>query len=153
MALLVGGGGSINGGYSSVHFKQSIKYEQTMSYTGRFLAPVPMALTLVVNCSPATSHMFVYLNDSEEPRVTSDKADQMNARLAREAKAKNRKLQELEERYILGEINGEQYDRLLELYSRITFTEDLRSFQKNGEMFSMGLAPDHLEALEKDLMK
>lgn len=132
-------GVSINGGYSSAHFTQKIEFEETIRYEGRFMSKIPMSLTIAVECSPATSHMFKDLSDNSEPCVTDDKIDETNHRLQREAIAKNKKLLELEERYISGDITQSQYDRLLDLYSKYTFTEDVVQFSSF-----------HLDAMELD---
>jgi len=139
-------GVSINGGYSSAHFKQSIKFEETIEYTGRFWSNVPMSLTLAVSCSPATSHMFKDLSDNSDPCVTDEKIKETNARLQREAKERNKKLFTLDERYAAGEITQEQYDRLLDLYNRYTFTEDLSSLTKST-MTIQAFSTAHLENL------
>lgn len=118
---------SINGAYNSAHFKQSINFEETISYKGRFLSKIPMSLTLVVNCSPATESMFIDLTNSSERCVTDDKALETNRRLEAEAKAKNIKILDLEIKYAEGKITSEQYDKLLALYNQYTFTEDFNA--------------------------
>lgn len=123
---LFGWGVSINAGYSEARLTQTIKFEQTFSYTGRFMAKVPMSMALSVNCSPATQHLFSDLREPGVPCVTQQKVDTMSERLGKEMAAKNRKILELAEKYAMGQITEAQYDRLMKLYTEISFTEDLR---------------------------
>ncbi|MBH9576955.1 hypothetical protein [Inhella proteolytica] len=114
---------SVNAGYSSAHFKQTIEYKDTVSYTGRFNYRIPASMVLAVSCNSATKSMFSDLSNASEACITQQKIDTFNARMACEAKAKQPKLLKLEEKLALGEINTAQYDRLLALYNRTSFCE------------------------------
>lgn len=116
---------SINAGYSRAYFKQSLKWDTNVSYTGRFLYPVPASMVLAVNCNNATKSMFVDLGNASEPCITQEKTNTFNARMACEANARKPKLLALEERLALNQISAAQYDKLLALYNRLSFCESM----------------------------
>lgn len=172
-----GGGGSrglfgfsvsVSGGYSSAYFKQSKIWETTISYTGRFEAPVAMGTVLAVKCSTETKQLFTDLNDAQNGCVDQAKADALKARLKREGAAKAQKYFELEEKLALGQINNEQYDKLKALYDRISLTEFAEGFRTlnvakaeavglpelaQQAVVSFGLSPQSLARLEQEALQ
>jgi hypothetical protein len=115
---------SVNAGYSSAHFTQAIHWEQKISYTGRFWWSVPVSMVLAVRCNSTTASMFLELGNSEAC-ITQAKADALNARVEREAKAKAVRLTKLIDDLSSGKITSEQFERVYAILGRISITEDL----------------------------
>lgn len=117
-----GGGGwgwsfSVNLSYSAQSLKstQSLHYKNTISYKGRFKKPIPAAMSLAVNCNAASGQLFQDLGNVNEPCITQAKIGEFNKRLGEEYERKQRLLEKLEERYVLGEITEEQYKRAVNI--------------------------------------
>jgi hypothetical protein len=131
-----GGGGSslfgfsvsVNGGYSSAHYKQEKTWKTKVSYTGRFKSDVALSSILAVNCGPETKKFFQDLNDASESCVTQAKAELLKQRLAKEGEAKGKKYLQLLAKLEDGKITPEQYDKLKALYDRMSLTEFVAGF-------------------------
>lgn len=108
---------SVNLAYSAQAIKstQSMHYKNTISYKGRFKKPIPAAMTLAVNCNSASGQLFQDLGNVSEPCITQAKIDEFNKRLGEEYERKQRLLERLEERFVLGEITEEQYRRAVNI--------------------------------------
>lgn len=119
---------SLNAAYSEAHFKQEIKWAERVSYTGRFLWKIPSSVILAVSCNSSTKHMFQELGQSE-PCITQEKANLLNERVQRETAAKNKRLKQLTDRLTAGEIKPEDYQKIVQIYSTISFDEDLQSLR------------------------
>lgn len=117
-----GGGGwgwsfSVNLAYSSQAIKstQSMRYQNTISYKGRFKKPIPASMSLAVSCNTASAQLFQDLGNVSQPCITQAKIDEFNKRLGEEYDRKQRLLERLEERFVLGEITEEQYKRAVNI--------------------------------------
>jgi hypothetical protein len=85
---------------------------------------VPASMVLAVECKTATQHLFQDLGDPSEPKITSDKIQSFNERLAREAREKQTRIERALARLESGEITGDQYEKLVSIYTSMAFTED-----------------------------
>jgi hypothetical protein len=128
-----GGGGwgwsfSVNLAYSSQAIKstQSMRYQNTISYKGRFKKPIPASMSLAVSCNSASAQFFQDLGNVSEPCITQAKIEAFQKRTGEEFDRKQRLLERLEERYALGEISEEQYRRAVDIISNgVSATEAL----------------------------
>ncbi|MBV9783714.1 MAG: hypothetical protein JO264_07820 [Acidisphaera sp.] len=126
LGSLFGWSVSLNGSYSAAHFKQTITFDQTLTYTGRVVVRTPLSMVLAVSCNAATENLFGELGDSEAC-VSTRKAKVLEARISAENAAKAPRLQRLLDRYLDGQITEEQYRKGIQALSEITLTEDLGS--------------------------
>lgn len=117
-------GVSVNASYSAAYFKQSINFQQKISYTGRFLLTIPTSMTLAVDCNSSTGSHFTDLANSSVPCITQAKADKFNKRVRAEVVEKQRKLLRLAENLENGKITPEAFTKLVDFYNQITLTED-----------------------------
>jgi hypothetical protein len=128
-----GGGGwgwsfSVNLAYSAQAIKstQSMRYQNTISYKGRFKKPIPASMSLAVSCNSASAQLFQDLGNVSEPCITQTKIEEFQKRTGEEFDRKQRLLERLEERYALGEITEEQYKRAVDIISNgVSATESL----------------------------
>lgn len=166
-----GGGGnlfgwsvSINGGYSSAHYKQEKTWTSTITYTGRFKSEVALSSILAVNCGPSTKQFFQDLNDASDSCVTQSKADLLRQRLAREGAAKVEKYKQLLAKMEDGKITPDVYDRMKAAYDRMSLTEFVQGFStivilnsgdkspQSTSVLTLGATPDVLEKLETRIL-
>jgi hypothetical protein len=166
-----GGGGnlfgwsvSINGGYSSAHYRQEKSWTSTVSYTGRFKSEVALSSILAVNCGPSTKQYFQDLNDSSESCVTQTKADVLRQRLAREGAAKVEKYKQLVAKLEDGRITPEVYDKLKATYDRMSLTEFVQGYNSvavvgsahtqptSTTVLSIGLTPEIMTQIENKVI-
>lgn len=156
---------SINAAYSEAHFRQKIEWNQHVTYTGRFLWKVPASVILAISCNSSTKHMFQELGQSE-PCITQDKANSLNDRITRETAAKNKRLKQLLDRLSTGEIKPEDYQKILQIYSTVSFEEDLQyvpaaqlveegfaSRRMQNLSFTKSLSDADIEALENQAIQ
>lgn len=116
---------SINAGRSHSYFKQTITWNDTITYSGRFNYTIPTSMILAVNCNNATKAYFVDLGNAGESCITQQKIDTFNSRMKCESDAKRPKLEALAERLAMGSITQSQYDKLLAFYNRTSFCENM----------------------------
>jgi hypothetical protein len=115
----------VNASYSEKHFTQSINWQTSFKYTGRFYMPIHFGVTLALQCNQATKHMFRDLGDTSEPCLTQAKVDEFNRRAATEKKAKDKVVLKLLDRLLAGEIDEDRYERALETLAKVSLTESL----------------------------
>jgi hypothetical protein len=159
---------SVNAGYSHAHFSQKLIWNNTISYTGRFLYKIPTSMILAVSCNTATKAYFVDLGDASQPCITQTKTNIFNGRMQCEAKARQPRLIALGERLALGSITQAQYDKLLALYNRTSFCESVALTPKKAieggvgpnssasnikTMGRQGINDDDLRRLEMEVLK
>jgi hypothetical protein len=113
---------SVNLSFSetAITSSQSMHYNNTISYTGRLKVVLPASMTLAVSCNSASASMFQDLGNVNEPCITQSKVDQMQDRLGEEFKRQSSLLQDLELRFITGQITEEQYQRAVDLITNGT---------------------------------
>jgi hypothetical protein len=115
---------SVNIGYGSNSFTQSIKYENTISFTGKLPIIVTSSMNLATPCGLDTQQYFYDLQTKSVGCITSEKSNGLQSRLSAEAKAKNSELLELYDDVKKGKITSAQYAALKALLNTLTFTED-----------------------------
>jgi hypothetical protein len=158
---------SLNGGYGSTSFRQGIKWNTTVSYTGHVSVGLNLGTALAVSCSDATKGFFVDLNDASQPCITQDKIDIFQDRLKKEAKAKSAAYKKVNDQLLSNSITIEQYDKLKAAIDQLVFTDDtyaiagatqqalgvvpvLSSQRVNTTIFSLGKQRDSIIALDPD---
>ena len=130
---------SVNLGYSSAHFKQTLTWSTTVELQSVFTYPVASLTAMAVVCSPSTAAFFQDLGDTTENCITQRKIDRLMERLAQEKTVVNRKLNDLERRLIEGTVTRDVYDVL---YKRWT-TES----QSEGSLFVATAVNPDLKAM------
>ncbi|ABI87442.1 hypothetical protein CH72_2929 [Burkholderia ambifaria AMMD] len=133
-AVAGGGGGglslfgfsvSVNGGYSSASFSQGIRWNTTVSYTGRTLITVNLGTALAVSCNAATQKYFVDLTDAAQPCITQQKIDAFLQRTKNEAKEKASAYKALNDKLLNGSITMEQYATLRAAINDLVYVDDM----------------------------
>jgi hypothetical protein len=114
---------SVNAGYSSAHFNQSLIWTTRFEIGTRFNYPVAASTAVAVLCADATKKLFQDLRDTSENCITQRKIDRLMERLAKEKALVNRKLNDLEQRLIAGTVSTEVYDRLYKRWTTESQTE------------------------------
>jgi hypothetical protein len=122
---------SLNVGYGSNSFSQSIKYENTVSFTGKIRVPIATSMNLAVPCAGSSQQYFYDLQMKQIGCITAAKSSALQGRLAKEANAKNSELLELYEDVKAGKITTKQYSEMKALLNTLSFTED--SFLSESE--------------------
>jgi len=132
---------SVNVGYSSAHFNQSLTWSTRFEIGTRFNYPVAASTAVAVQCGDATKKFFQDLRDTSENCITQRKIDRLMERLAGEKALVNRKLNDLEQRLIAGTVSTEIYDRLYRRWTSESqsegslqpFTHDLSSYSSGND--------------------
>ncbi len=138
---------SVNASYYEQHFKQEIRFEQSISFTGRFWRRIPFSMSLAVLCNSATSKYFIDLNSSE-PCVTPEKVRSLNDRIDQEIRLKTPYIKKLMDKLVSGEITSEEYEKRRKVIMETSFSEDIMAFPANKiqELYSC-LAKDDLNLM------
>jgi hypothetical protein len=123
-----GGGGwpwsvSLNGGYTSSSFRQSIQFTEEMTYKGRIHVPMGSSMVLAVGCGDGTSKYFQDLQNTKQPCLTQVKLDGLQTRLKAEADAKRKKALEYLQKLEDGIWTPEKYRTMISILKTITLTE------------------------------
>jgi hypothetical protein len=139
---------SINIGYGSESFTQSVKYENTITYTGKLSVPISASMNLAVPCGSSTEQFFYDLQTKSIGCITPEKSNGLQSRLSAEAKAKNSELLDLYQDVKLGKITTAQYSEMKALLNTLSFTEDytLSVEQARTRFANMRLAIQRLKA-------
>lgn len=112
-------------GEQSLKFSQSLNYKNIISYSGRLRRLVPASMTLAVNCNEASKNLFQDLGNPNEPCITQAKADEFQRRLIIEVTKKQPLLDRIYNRYLMGEISQEQYERAMKIINGLSFKETI----------------------------
>jgi len=114
---------SVNLSFVRNSFKQSITFDQEVRFQGLFTIPVSSSFNLGVICSPATKNMFHDRTNGENGCITAQKTDAFNRRIAKEVAAKEKRIQEYEDRLLSGRIDLKMFESLVALLNTRMLTE------------------------------
>ena len=91
-------------------------------------------MVLAVDCNNATGDRFTELGLPSEPCITQAKSTSLQTRLQQENAAKMKRIERLLARLENGEITPEQYEKILAVYSQLSFTEDISLSPPSGKL-------------------
>jgi hypothetical protein len=127
---------SINASYYSNTFRQSISFNEIITYTGRVKLPMGLSMPLAVGCSGSAKQYFKDLQDTSNGCVTQSKADGLQNRIRREVNAKQAKTQEYLRKLEDGEWTVEKWRNMMAILREITLTENLQ-IDASGGVFNV----------------
>jgi len=104
-------------------FKQSISFDQKVSFQGIYTLRVTSSVNLGLICGPQTKDMFYDVTLAENGCITPKKAEDLQKRIGKEVVAKEAKLTEYEDQLIAGKITLAVYDRLVATLNTRMLTE------------------------------
>jgi hypothetical protein len=152
-------------GEQSLKYSQSVNYKNTISYSGRIKRLIPASMTLAVTCNEASKNLFQDLSNPNEPCITAAKVEEFQKRLIAEVSKKQPLLDRIYNRYILGEISQEQYDRAMKILNGLSFQETIMSASAGqsliagdiGDIFqsdlTLGLSDDEINQVLAEAME
>jgi hypothetical protein len=114
---------SVNVSYNSEFFKQSVTFDETVTFEGMMPVRLNSAMNLALPCSPTTEKSFYDLQKMEQGCVTKSKNDGLQRRIVREQEAKRRKIEEYLGNVESGKWTPAQFSAMLALLNTMTLTE------------------------------
>jgi hypothetical protein len=114
---------SVNTAVMKNFFRQSIKFHETVSFTGLVQVPVNTSMNLAMDCNAQTSQYFNDVQDKLSGCIDPNKSKGLQGRMQTEAKAKLAKITLYEEMMLAGKITPSQYMELVTFLNTISLTE------------------------------
>jgi hypothetical protein len=114
---------SVNVSYTSEFFKQSITFDQTVSFEGMLPVRFNSSMNLAVPCSPTTEKSFYDLQMMEQGCVTKAKSDGLQRRIGLEQEAKRKQIEKYLGYVVSGKWTPAEYSAMLAVLNTITLTE------------------------------
>jgi hypothetical protein len=114
---------SINASYAENTFTQVTKFNQVVSYKGRFRMPMGCSMVLAVKCNPSSQHLFQDLQNINSPCLSQEKLDGFQRRVTKEQSLKTRKLAEYYAKVENDEWTPEKYMKMVAFLEKVTLTE------------------------------
>jgi hypothetical protein len=114
-------------------FKQSITFDQTVKFQGLFTIPVSSSFNLGVICSRTTEDMFHDVTLGEAGCITPQKSHDLQGRIGKEVAAKEKKIQEYEDKLLHGMIDLKTYEKLVAMLNTRMLTEQHESDRRSVE--------------------
>lgn len=94
-------------------FSQSIKFDQTVSFTGIYTINVHSSMNMGVICNTATQGLFFDLTNNENSCITTKKVDALQKRILKEVIAKETQIQKYMDKLENGIITLATYEALV----------------------------------------
>jgi hypothetical protein len=104
-------------------FKQSISFDEKVSFQGIYTLQVTSSMNLGLICGPQTKDMFYDVTNAENGCITPKKAEELQKRIGKEVMAKEAKLTEYENQLIAGRIDLKTYEKLVAVLNTRMLTE------------------------------
>ena len=133
---------SINTAYQSNFFNQEIKFDETISFTGKVDVLLASAMSLAVQCGADTVEHFHDLQASRDECVTPEKSQALQDRLSAEVAAKNKKVQEYAARVESGQWTVATFKEMLAWLNTISLTESAIVTMVDGQEVVRQLTAD-----------
>jgi hypothetical protein len=123
MASLLPWQAAANLSFGSDTFDQEIRFEQTVSFTGKIEVPVSCSMALALPCSPSTEQFFFDIQENKTGCITPQKSQGLQKRLTDETAAKNDEIKSLYEQLRRREITAKEYADFKAVLNDFTLTE------------------------------
>jgi hypothetical protein len=114
---------AVNMSFIRNSFSQSILFEETISFQGIYTINVHSSMDLGAVCGTKTKDMFMDVTLNENGCITKEKTDAMQKRISTEVAAKEKKIEEYEQRLINGQIDLKTYEALVAMLNTRVLTE------------------------------
>lgn len=123
----------VNLSFINNSFKQSIYFDETVSFQGIFTIEVHSSMNLGMICSPSTQHMFEDVTSGESGCITPKKKTDLQARIKKEVAAKEAKIDEYEQQLIMGKIDLKTFEALVALLNTRMLSENKAGDTRTAE--------------------
>ncbi|WP_020475574.1 trypsin-like serine peptidase [Zavarzinella formosa] len=114
---------SINASFAKNTFKQSILFDQTVTFEGMMPVAFNGNMSLALACNAQTKQHFYDLQMKEVGCISKEKSDGLQKRISKEISAKDAKIKEYLKNVESGRWTPQQYGEMLGLLNKITLTE------------------------------
>lgn len=114
---------SVNLSFIRNAFKQSITFDEVVTFQGIFTIEVHSSMNLGMICSPQTANLFHDLTLGENGCITREKIQQLQQRISGELIAKEQKIAEYEKALLEGKIDLKTYETLVAMLNERMLTE------------------------------
>ncbi|MES2730677.1 MAG: hypothetical protein V4714_02980 [Bacteroidota bacterium] len=114
---------SVNVAYTANSFKQSISYDQEVSFLGKFAVILNSAMALSTGCNADTQKNFFDIQTNVNQCITLDNRDGLQTRIRTEVAAKNIEIEKYTQWLVEGKIDVGKFELLLKVLNTRTLTE------------------------------
>jgi hypothetical protein len=114
---------SVNVSYNREFFKQSVTFDETVTFEGMMSVQFNSSMNLALPCSSTTEKSFYDLQMMEQGCVTKAKADGLQRRIGNEQEAKRKKIEEYLAKVESGQWTPQQFSAMVALLNTMTLTE------------------------------
>lgn len=114
---------SVNVSYNSEFFKQTITFDETVTFEGQMPVRFTTSMALAVPCGRDTESAFYDLQLTEQGCVSKEKTDGLQRRIGREQEAKRVKIESYLAKVESGQWTPAQFSAMVGVLNTITLTE------------------------------